>query len=1177
MELLDKLGEITSRVQSGTERLFLGMFGSSNERRVKQFGFIRERDGSTRVTPGSILDQINSLEPSVEKLTEEELAATASEFRERIAAGETTDDLLPETFARVREAGRRFLKMRHYDVQLVGGYFLHNGAIAEMVTGEGKTLVATLPTVLNAIAGKVHVITVNDYLALRDMEWMGPVYMGLGLTVGAIQSNMSPQERQTQYANDITYGTNNEFGFDYLRDNMKPTSELQVQGPLDFAVVDEIDNILIDEARTPLIISGPAHDDISKYPKANRIAMQLKRDVDFEVKEKEHSCHLTEEGVRHAEELAGVDSFYTAGNMEWPHLIDNSLKAHFLYKRDVNYVVENGSVVIVDEHTGRKMEGRQWSDGLHQAVESKEGVKIKEESQTLATITLQNYFKLYGKLAGMTGTAMTEANEFYQIYKLEVVAIPTNRPMARINSPDLIYRTEKEKWDAVVHEVRDVHGTGRPVLVGTTSIEQSESVSRKLEKFGIKHSILNAKFHEREAEIIAQAGRKDAVTIATNMAGRGTDIVLGGNPEHLAWEELRREYASRLDVPKSVWDEVTKRIADQEGMTEEGQVVSDLGGLHVVGTERHDSRRIDLQLRGRAGRQGDPGSSRFFLSLEDKLMRLFAGEWVKNMLGRLGMEDGEAIESRMVTRRVEAAQKKVEERHFDQRKHLLEYDEVMDGQRKTVYSYRQRILDGANCRDLIVEMLDRQLDVGVGEFMKPTYRYETICAWLGQGFGIEMEPHRLKDMTLEQMQVFLKEEAQYQSHERIEEQIEECLPQDAENERDNNWVALSRWANATFGLNTNDRELKKMGRDEVGPYLINRANESVERLDFSGVEQFLEPDYPYHTLCAWLHNQFTLPVTVEDIKSPEQNEVVAKIRDRVIELYHEKEIRFPVAVGMTNFLAADQTSGEKYDRDGLLMWANGRFSSKLQPDDLKNRQRDEIEHLLTDCSRDYFVDSEVTSQADQWLDSAFEKGDDSEDDEVLGQLTTWANSEFQSSLAPTDFQKLSHDDAREKILAAYDSRYRPELRQAERALILEVLDQAWKDHLYYMDHLRSGIGLVGYAQKDPKVEYKREGRKAFDAMWNRIDEQVTSAIFRLEKESPAFVGSLWQVTQASHAAAEDSYVPEPEPSTSEAANTPESSGEARAVDPIVNTLPKVGRNDPCPCGSGRKFKKCCGS
>ncbi|MBX3437542.1 MAG: preprotein translocase subunit SecA, partial [Planctomycetaceae bacterium] len=693
MEFLDSIGDFLNSITAFVERWIRKLFGSSNEREIQRIGFIRDKQGNDSIRPGSALERINQLEPELERLSDGELRQTAEKLRAKLADGQTLDRLLPEAFAAVRESGKRYLKMRHYDVQMVGGYILHQGKIAEMVTGEGKTLVSTLPAFLNGVAGHVHVVTVNDYLAKRDMEWMGPLHMGLGLTIGAIQANMRPQERQKEYACDITYGTNNEFGFDYLRDNMKPMRELQVQGPLEYAIVDEIDNILIDEARTPLIISGPAYDDVTKYPKADRIARQLQKEVDFEIKEKEHTCHLTDEGVRHAERLAGVESFYTAGNMEWPHLIDNSLKAHHLYKLDVNYVVENGEVVIVDEHTGRKMHGRQWSDGLHQAVEAKEGVKIKETTQTLATITLQNYFKLYQKLCGMTGTAMTEANEFYKIYGLDVVAVPTNRPMQRVNFPDVIYRSEREKWDAVIEEIREVNKSGRPILVGTVSIEKSELLSKKLAKYGIEHKVLNAKYHEREAEFVAQAGRLGAVTIATNMAGRGTDIILGGNPEHMAWEELKQQkgYESRLEVPKSEWDSASSQVAEREGMKSEGRKVAELGGLHVIGTERHDARRIDLQLRGRSGRQGDPGSSRFYLSLDDDLMRIFAGDWVRAILTRLGMEEGEAIESRMVSKQIEKAQKRVEERHFESRKNLLEYDEVMDFQRKEVYSYRQRI------------------------------------------------------------------------------------------------------------------------------------------------------------------------------------------------------------------------------------------------------------------------------------------------------------------------------------------------------------------------------------------------------------------------------------------------------------------------------------------------------
>jgi preprotein translocase subunit SecA len=1181
MEFLEKLGDWFMAFTAAIERLITRLFGASNERQIVKVGFKRGKrgkSGTDTIVPGSVLERISQLEPDVEKLSDAELKETTSKLRQKLHDGQTLDDLLPEAFAAVRESGRRYLNMRHYDVQMVGGYFLHNGMISEMVTGEGKTLVATLASFLNGLAASVHVVTVNDYLAQRDMEWMGPLHMGLGMSVGAIQSNMDPPERQTAYDCDVTYGTNNEFGFDYLRDNMKPTRPLQVQGDLNFAIVDEIDNILIDEARTPLIISGPAHDDITKYPKADRIALQLKKGVHFEIKEKEHTCHLNEDGIRHAEELAGVESFYTSGNMEWPHLLDNALKARHLYKRDVHYVVEGNQVVIVDEFTGRKMEGRQWSDGLHQAVEAKEGVEIKAENQTLATITLQNYFKLYKKLAGMTGTAMTEADEFWKIYKLDVVSVPTNMPLRRVNYPDVIFRTEKEKWNAVVDEIRDVHQSGRPMLVGTVSIEKSELLSKKLGKFGVKHNVLNAKHHEREAELMGQDGWQNGVTIATNMAGRGTDIILGGNPENMAWENLKNTYASRLDIPKAEWDELTKSIAEREGMYAEGREVAKLGGLHVIGTERHDARRIDLQLRGRSGRQGDPGSSRFFLSLEDDLLRIFAGEWVKNMLTRLGMQEGEAIESKMVTRRIEGAQKKVEERHFDMRKHLLEYDEVMDEQRKSVYSYRQRILDGGNCRQLILDMIDSQVEHWSQHFLDPDYRWSAITQWAEHQFRIEVDVDSIRDMDREQLIVFLTDEAYHQAEDLIREQIEENLPEAVEDQQEWNWLALAKWANAQWGLNTNDRELKKIGREDQFHHLHERAGEAIDRYDFSELNFLLADDLAPSSICGWLHQQFGVDLDPKELVDMPVEETLEHTRQKIKKLYREKEIKFPVAVGMTNFLADTRSSGEKYNREGLVRWANDRFKTRIQLNEIKGQSRADVEMMLTECSRKFFVNGDVVSQVDEFLDQAYgeQNGhapheENGRDTKALGQLTEWANREFGSELDPSSLQTLEPDDIREQVLQAYDNRYRPEFCHAERALVLEVLDTAWKDHLYHMDRVRDSIGLMSYAQKDPKVEYKREGRKAFNMMWDSTAQQVTGAIFRMEKESPGFVGSLWEITATMHedagsATYDESYEQEPEPG-----QTPQ------AVDPIRNTQPKVGRNDPCPCGSGKKFKKCHGA
>jgi len=1185
MDFFERVGDFFVGLTAMIERLITRLFGASNDRMIRRLGFVRKGSNDS-IVPGSILDRIDKLEPELERLTDDELRETTARLRARLARGETLDDLLPDAFAAVREAGKRYLKMRHYTVQMIGGYVLHKGMIAEMVTGEGKTLVATLPTFLNALAGHVHVVTVNDYLARRDMEWMGPLYMGLGLTVGCIQAHQETEEKAQAYQCDITYGTNNEFGFDYLRDNMKPSRDLQVQGPLVYAVVDEIDNILIDEARTPLIISGPAHDDVDRYRKADRIARQLRRDVHFEVKEKEHTCHLTEEGIRFAEQAAGVESFYTAGNMEWPHLIDNALRAHHLYKRDVNYVSMNGEIVIVDEFTGRLMKGRQWSDGLHQAVEAKEGVKIKAENQTLATITLQNYFKLYRKLGGMTGTAMTEASEFWKIYKLEVVAIPSNRPMQRINHADVIYRSVPEKYNAVVEEIRQVHQTGRPILVGTVSIESSERLSEALRQWGIKHEVLNAKHHEREADIIAQAGRLNAVTIATNMAGRGTDIILGGNPDQAAWEQLKHTYASRLEVPKSEWDNLTKQIAEAEGMVTQGRQVAELGGLHVIGTERHEARRIDLQLRGRSGRQGDPGSSRFFLSLDDDLMRIFAGDWVKGILTSLGMQEGEAIESGMVSRQIQRAQRRVEERHFEQRKNLLEYDEVMDQQRKRVYGFRQEILDGANCRTLIFDMLVGQVRESATEMLAEDYGRETTARWAAQAAGIEINASDLKNMDPAAATEFLREEALKQAEDLIREKIDEDFPTDVEDEREWNWIAFSKWLNGRWGLTTTDRELRQAGRDGLFDHVIGQARGAIERADLGAVQTILSPDYGRRSLANWLENQYTLSLPPAELEGLSVGQAVDKVTQALGTLYETKEVEFPVSVGMSRFMADTPRGGsERYDRDGLLAWVNARFRAGIPQGSFQGRSRPEIEAVVRERSQAFHNSIAGLRQGESLLTRAYGAEDPQgdplrppHDPAAYAELAAWAKRDLNLDLPPVSASGPTYSESRQRVGEAVQSRTRPELREAERALLLEVLDTSWKDHLYYMDHLRQGIGLVGYAQKDPKVEYKREGMRAFDGMWKGIAGQVTGAIFRLEHESPGFVGSLWRITDMRH----DS--PPPPAAPPAPTESGEVAGESRggqappepvAVEPIRNRRERVGRNDPCPCGSGKKFKNCC--
>jgi len=1223
----DVLGYVFGGVARVIERSMTGVFGSSNARYLK------------KLQPQ--VDAVNALEPKYQEMTDAELKEQTAKFRKRLAAGETLDDLLIEAFAVCREAGRRFLGMRHFDVQLMGGIVLHRGSIAEMVTGEGKTLVATLPAYLNALVpiqkdaegnlrGSVHVVTVNDYLARRDMEWMGALYLSLGLTVGAIQSHMETSERQKAYACDITYGTNNEFGFDYLRDNMRPAAQgddrypkhmQQVQGRLHYAVVDEVDNILIDEARTPLIISGPAHDDVTRYSRADRIARQLTKDVHFEVKEKEHTANLTDEGVRAAEKLAGVESFYTAGHMEWPHLIDNSLKAHHLYKRDVNYVVKDGEIVIVDEFTGRLMPGRNWSDGLHQAVEAKEGVRIKEENQTLATITLQNFFKLYDKLCGMTGTAMTEAAEFWKIYKLDVIAIPTNVPLKRLNHADVIYRTEREKyqavadeieqlhkWDVVVtddrqtrmgrivreneevvelqpkgskrreaipqHEIVKIERRGRPILVGTVSIERSELISKLLEQRGIPHQVLNAKHHQREAEIVAQAGRRSAVTIATNMAGRGTDIILGGNPEAMAWAQLQEKYPTRLEVPPEEWDTLVGEIEQREQMQAEGRDVAGMGGLHIIATERHEARRIDLQLRGRCGRQGDPGSSRFYLSLEDDLMRIFAGEWVKNILTRLGMKEGEAIESRMVSRRIEGAQKKVEERNFEIRKSLLEYDEVMDEQRKRVYGYRQSILDGTNCKRLILEMIDKQVDHYLDQFLAKDYGSETFAKWASKELSIELDARQFRGLDFRSAQDFAKDEAEGLVGSQLQDAIDENLPDEVDT-REWNWEALAKMANTRWRLSVRDRDLKRVGRDDLAEFLIDKAQAAVQRIDLDQGARFLDPDFGLQTACAWVRHKFGVELAPDEVRQLEPEAFKELVRTRAAGAYDEKEIEYPVMAGLYHFTTRDAGGHKRYDREKLVEWARERFSAELSLDDLRNKQRDEIRALLIERSRRYTERAgQVMAEARAWVEKLFgEEGSAAHlppGNGKLRALCDWQVENFRYEVSPEEIAAMSRQQLENHLANVIDEKFRPEMRKMERALALQLLDGAWKDHLLAMDHLRSSVGLRGYAQVDPKVEYKREGMRTFEAMWDSVGERVTDLIFRMEQLDESFVGSTWTEAEAIH---EDAA------SAGEIAAQQQAAIDGTQADhkpePIRHREKRVGRNEPCPCGSGKKFKNCC--
>ncbi len=1227
MELLEKLWEGTGTffngLLTGVERSLTGIFGSSNARQVKRM--------QARVA------EINALEPKMQSLTDQELRQQTDFFRMRLKKGETLDDILVEAFAVCREAGRRFLRMRHYDVQLIGGMVLHSGSIAEMVTGEGKTLVATLPAYLNALEGRgVHVVTVNDYLARRDMEWMGPLYMGLGLRVGNIQAGMENEAKQFAYSADITYGTNNEFGFDYLRDNMKlaargdgrfPPFYQQVQGPLHFAIVDEVDNILIDEARTPLIISGPAHQDVRKYADANRIAMSLQRERDFIVNEKDHTVNLTDEGVRRAEKLAGVESFYTAGNMEWPHLIDNALKAHHLYKLDVNYVIKEGQIIIVDEFTGRLMEGRQWSDGLHQAVEAKEGVPIKEETQTLATITLQNFFKLYKKLAGMTGTAMTEANEFWKIYKLDVIAIPTNRGMKRIEHPDVIYLTEKEKFHALADEVERVHrydtiytrkgerriGSilkendeeitfrdnedrqtvalpkseiaeierhSRPILIGTVSIEKSERLSELLERRGIRHQVLNAKQHRREAEIIAQAGRLNAITIATNMAGRGTDIILGGNAETMAWAQLQDQYPTRLEVPREVWDTLVSEIETSQKMKEEGEKVREFGGLYVIGTERHESRRIDLQLRGRCGRQGDPGSSRFYLSLEDDLMRIFAGDFVRSTMQRMGMKEGDSIESSFISRRISAAQKKVEERNFEIRKNLLEYDEVMDTQRKRVYSYRQLILEGTSCRQLVLDQIREQVDKYVEQFLDPMFGPESFAKWAGPRLACQLDAKDFKGIDRSSAENYAKDLAERAAETQIVDVIDECLPAEEE-ESEWNWEALIKWLQSRYQINLRMSELKKFGRDQLDTALLEMARERIAGVDLAEGLAYLDENYGGRMLADWMKSKFSVDVSPQSFVDQEFNDVSKELFKQAEQAYEVRAREVPILAALDRFKTQVGPTTYQIQADALRQWAVQRFDNPELANLGASSQADVLATLSSASQRSLDRSYAATAELEMHLTALF--GDEMENvklrdahksESKVDAMIAWLKNELHWEVDRDAILLLDAKEIRLKATQYLEQRFCPEIRRMERQVLLSIVDAAWKDHLLAMDHLKSAIGLKGYAQMDPKVEYKREGMKLFQQMWLNIGERVTDVILRMEGFSQLDLRSAFVETQARH----DSVQPQSEfmkqqQKDIQAAN--DAGNEKKKMEPIRRTGDRIGRNDPCPCGSGKKYKNCC--
>jgi preprotein translocase subunit SecA len=1002
------------------------VFGTSHEREIRR---LRPR-----------VEAINALEAGIAKLSDAELRAKTAEFKQKLDQGATLDDLLHEAFAVAREAGKRALKMRHYDVQLVGGMVLHNGSIAEMRTGEGKTLVATLPCYLNALSGQgVHVVTVNDYLARRDSEWMGRLYNFLGLSIGVVVHSQGEQEKKAAYRSDITYGQNNEFGFDYLRDNMKFSALDYVQRELNYAIVDEVDSILIDEARTPLIISGQGEPSSHKYRQINEVIPRLRKDEHYVVDEKAHSVTLTDDGVELAQKLMGIGNLYDPVNLESLHILNQCLRAHSLYKRDVSYLVtEDGKVLIIDEFTGRVLPGRRWSDGLHQAVEAKENVRIQEETRTMATITFQNLFRIYKKLGGMTGTADTEATEFHTTYKLGVVAIPTNRPMVRTDHQDVVYKTEREKFTAVIAEILECHEKGQPVLVGTTSVEKSNAIATLLKKRKIPHAVLNAKHHEREAFVIAQAGRKGAITVSTNMAGRGTDILLGGNPEMIAKLEFR-ESGKDADADPAAFAEIVQRY--DASCKAEGEEVRQLGGLHILGTERHESRRIDNQLRGRAGRQGDPGSSRFYLSLEDDLMRIFAGDRVKALMERMGMPDNEPIVHPWVTRSIQDAQRKVEERNFDIRKHLLEYDDVMNEQRKTVYKLRQQLLLGVYHPEK------------VDEDGKPTGEIRRVSV-----------------------------------DERIASDVKQAIVD----------VVLHHGT--------------PIGEGKTPPKALD---EVTEIYSLPSLQQDVYQFWGYRF--AFRDEDARAPKTVFERLQTEVPQSLTEQRDQLLDLVDN------MVGAIVEECCPATKPPEDWDWKGIKAGFLEHFAAK-GPD---------VEHL--------------------------------HDPEQI------AKTLYASATA-----KL---DAKEKEMGT------ELLLRVFRHFYLEEIDKQWVEHLTTMEHLRDGIGLRGYGQRDPKQEYKKEGYDVFMTMMASTSSTVCTKVFQVQVRRENEIERIEREDAEKHAAQQRAmqmrHGSEPETSEDEAAAAARPASRAPqsrvTVQPVRRDGPKVGRNDPCPCGSGQKFKKCHGA
>ena len=1149
------------------------VFGSRNERLIKNV-----------YTP--VAQRAGEFEEQTKKLDDEALKAKTAEFRAAIRAGTNPEDILPEAFAVVREAARRNVEMRHFDVQLMGGNVLYEGKIAEMATGEGKTLVATLAAYLVHLTGRrVHIITVNDYLAKRDAEWMGPVYEALGLTVGAIQADMDTagDERKVQYACDITYGTNNEFGFDYLRDNMKTSLEQMVQGSLEYAIIDEVDSILVDEARTPLIISGPAFDDVTRYKRADQVARKLiglqsgydrlkkqmdaaertianaqgelsdaKKDKDnkriekaqkaieksqaehdtaeaqlagatqyYEVEHDRKAVHLTHEGVGAAQDIAGVGSFFTGSNMEWPHLLEQSLRAHVTFEREKDYVVMDGKVIIVDEFTGRLMHGRQWSDGLHQAVEAKEAVAVKEESQTLATITLQNFFKLYDQIAGMTGTAATEADEFMNIYKLDVIVIPTNEPCVRDDREDVIYKSMKEKFNAIVEEINETSSAGRPLLIGTISIEKSEALSEALQRqYGLDHEVLNAKQHAREAVIVTKAGQQHKgrdgtmrgnVTIATNMAGRGTDIKLGPG-------------------------------------------VAEIGGLHILGTERHEARRIDNQLRGRAGRQGDHGSSQFFLSFDDDLMRVFAPEWTVKALSWIGWEEGQPIYHKRISKGIAKAQKKVEERNFETRKSLLEYDEVMDRQRKYFYTRRRQILAGKNLKNVIQEMIDATITKNCDTMLSEDYPLTCIIEWARTNFNADLKPADIADVKVEEIERAIKQQAKDNVSNDISLSMGEYL-EDYSDPTTWDVSGLCKWAMSAFRVSLSPGKIKHQSPEEIEEKLISAAAEQIDKKDCSPLVEFVREDFSVRRLAEWARAKFGIRLDIGELAELSAAQIRQQLIEQTAARYKQREIEYPVEFAMN--MAYGPQGPNVYAFEALAGWANKKYNAGLSVERIQETKPRTLHKQLLELSRNY-SDGELDRELSHKIASL-----------NAAELVRWANERFEASLTEDDLP-ADGPELKDRLSEVATEFLRAELSDLEKYVLIQVYDSTWKDHLYSMDHLKGSIWMRGWAEKDPKTEFKREGSRMFDEMLDTIEDRVTDIIFKVHLEAGARARSVWNVSQTKHDEVGQFAMAEQQRA---AAQAPQ--GEVK-VKQIKLETPKVGRNEPCPCGSGKKYKKCCG-